>query len=159
MSDGSTSLTGDLLSRDQEAQVQKDEADARKAAADADTSVLAKYKSLVPDLTGVATNTVTDNSTSVAFSGLVTYSALHHAAEIIADRIEPVLRPLSGPGSPEPGPGGSSEPGRPGEIHRQTILVTSQSDLLTSDLLAKTVTASLRQFLSFADEVLEERKE
>ena len=67
-------LPPSLLAREQEAQVATDEANARKAAADADTSALSlaqtKYKSLVPDLTGVATNAVDDKSTGVAFSGL-----------------------------------------------------------------------------------------
>jgi hypothetical protein len=73
----------------------------------------------------------------VAFSGLVTYSALHHAAEIIADRIAPVLR-------------------NPAEGRQATILVTSQSDLLTNDLLCSTVEASLGQLLEFVSKVLAE---
>lgn len=129
------------LARDQEAQVATDEANARKAAADADTSALTlaqtRYKSLVPDLTGVATNAVDDKSTGVVFSGLVTYSALNHAAEIISSRISDVLA-------------------SPAEGHLMTILVTSQSDLLTDDLLSSTVASSLRQLIDFADEVLAE---
>ena len=93
-------LPPSLLAREQEAQVATDEANARKAAADADTSALSlaqtKYKSLVPDLTGVATNAVDDKSTGVAFSGLVTYSALNHAAEIIANRVSDVLGDTAG---------------------------------------------------------------
>ena len=55
----------DLLARDQVAQVRDEpEAKARKAEADAAMSELtltqARYKALVPDLTGVATNVVTD---------------------------------------------------------------------------------------------------
>jgi hypothetical protein len=134
----STSLPPLLLARDQEAQVAADEANARKAAADADTSALTlaqtKYKSLVPDLTGVATNTVDDKSTGVAFSGLVTYSALNHATEIIASRISAVL----------------------GNTAQATILVTSQSDLLTSDLLSRAVASSLHHLVEFAEKVLAE---
>ena len=129
-----------MLARDQEALVLADEASARKAATDADTSALTlaqnRYKSLIPDLTGVSANAVDDKSTGVAFSGLVTYSALHHAAEIIADRTGTVL------GEPTEG--------------RATILVTSQSDLLTNDLLSSTVKVSLRQLLDFTDKVLAE---
>ena len=55
------------------------------------TLAQAKYKALVPDLTGVATNAVTDKSVGVAFSGLVTHSALNNAAKVIADRIEAEL--------------------------------------------------------------------
>jgi hypothetical protein len=128
-----------LLTRDQEAQVATDEANARKAAADADTSALslaqAKYKSLVPDLTQVALSTVDDKSADVAFSGLVTYSALNHAAEIVAHQVSQAL-------------------GTPADNQNPTILVTSQSDLLTNDLLSITVAASLRQLSDFADEVL-----
>lgn len=126
-----------LLARDQAALVATDEAKARQAAADADTSTLTKYKSLVPDLSGTATNTVTDNSTGAAFSGLVTYSALNHAAELIADRIGDVLTD-------------------PAEGTHPVILVTSQSDLLTNDLLAETVSTSLTQLIEFADQVLTE---
>jgi hypothetical protein len=139
----SPSLPPSLLAREQAAQVATDEANARKAAADADTSALTlaqtKYKSLVPDLTGVATNAVDDKSTGVAFSGLVTYSALNHAAEIIANRISNVLSD-------------------PAEGQLVTILVTSQSDLLTNDLLSSTVASSLQQLIDFADEVLAEPK-
>ena len=135
----SSSLPPDLLAREQAAQVATDEANARKAATDAGTSALTlaqtKYKSLVPDLTGVATNAVTDKSSGVAFSGLVTYSALNHAAEIIASRVSAAL----------------SEPGRTG---RAAILLTTQSDLLTNDLLAKTVASGLDQLVDFADQVL-----
>jgi hypothetical protein len=137
----SSPLPSALLARDQAAQVATDEANARKAAADADTSALTlaqtKYKSLVPDLTGVATNAVDDKSTSVAYSGLVTYSALKHAAEIIASAISAALSD-------------------PDKTHRGTILVTSQSDLLTNDLLSKTVALSLDQLIDFADKVLAE---
>ena len=136
----STSLPPLLLARAQEAQVATDEANARKAATDADTSALtlaqAKYKSLVPDLTGTSVNAVNDKSTGVAFSGLVTYSALNHAAEILACRISKALK-----GSAEAGPA--------------TILVTSQSDLLTNDLLWSTVESGLSQLIAFADRVLE----
>jgi hypothetical protein len=63
--DNST-LRPDLRTRAEEAQVQDDEAKARKAAADAATSELtltqARYKALVPDLTGVVTNAVADKS-------------------------------------------------------------------------------------------------
>jgi len=118
-----------------------DEAKAQQATADAQTSALTlaqtKYKSLVPDLTSVATNTVDDKSAGVAFSGLVTYSALHHAAEIVASRISAVL--------PAPADG------RPA-----TILVTSQSDLLTNDLLSSTVADSVHQLLNFTGAVLAE---
>ena len=138
--DNSSSLPPALLARDQEAQVLADEASARKAATDADTSALTlaqnRYKSLIPDLTSVSANAVDDKSTGVTFSGLVTYSALHHAAEIIADRISPAL--------------GVWPKDRP------SILVTSQSDLLTNDLLSSTVKASLQQLLDFADKVLAE---
>jgi len=41
-------------------------------------------------------------SAGVAFSGLVTYSALNHAAEIIAERISAVL---GGPAQVRPGSG------------------------------------------------------
>jgi hypothetical protein len=140
----STSLPPDLLARDQQAQVLTAEANARKAVTDADTSALTlaqnKYKSLVPDLTGVSASTVDDKSTGVAFSGLVTYSALHHAAEMIGLRIKPVLA------DPDPS-------------RWATVLVTSQSDLLTSDLLASTVSSSLEKLLEFADKVLAEDKE
>jgi hypothetical protein len=128
-----------LLARSQEAQVATDEANARKAAADADTSALslaqAKGKSLVPDLTGVATNAVDDKSADVAFSGLVTYSALKHAAEIVAYQISNAL-------------------GKPADGHEPTMLVTSQSDLLTNDLLSSTVATGLSEFADFADKVL-----
>lgn len=137
----SSPLPPDLLARDQAAQVATDEANARKAAADASTSALTlaqtQYKSLVPDLTGVSANAVTDKSAGVAFSGLVTYSALNHAAEMIASRVSAVL-------------------GGPGRVGRPTILVTSQSDLLSNDLLAKTVATSLNQLVAFADQVLAE---
>ena len=137
----SSPLPPDLLARDQAAQVATDEANARKAAADASTSALTlaqtQYKSLVPDLTGVSANAVTDKSAGVAFSGLVTYSALNHAAEMIASRVSAVL-------------------GGPGHVGRPTILVTSQSDLLSNDLLAKTVATSLNQLVAFADQVLAE---
>jgi hypothetical protein len=135
----SSSLPPDLLARDQAVLVATDEANAQKAATDAGTSALTlaqtKYKSLVPDLTGVATSTVTDKSSGVAFSGLVTYSALNHAAEVVAGRVSAAL----------------TEPGRAG---RTTILLTSQSDLLTSDLLARTVASSLDHLVNFADQVL-----
>jgi len=135
----SSSLPPDLLAREQAAQVATDEANARKAATDASTSALTlaqtKYKSLVPDLTGVATNAVTDKSSGVAFSGLVTYSALNHAAEVVASRVSAAL----------------SEPGRTG---RAAILLTTQSDLLTNDLLAKTVARGLDHLVDFADQVL-----
>ena len=133
--DTSTPLPRDLLARDQEAQVLAGEAKARKAAADAATSALTlaqtRYKALVPDLTGVATNAVTDKSAGVAFSGLVTHSALNHAAEVIANRIAAVLT----------GPDQGRQP---------VILVTSQTDLLTSDLLSTTVDACLHQLVEFA---------
>ena len=133
-----STLTRDQRARAQEAQVQDNEAKARKAAADAAMSELtftqARYKALVPDLTGVATNAVADKSAGVAFSGLVTHSALNHAAEVIANRIATVL---TGP-----------EEGQP------VILVTSQTDLLTNDLLSTTVDAWLQQVLDFADKVL-----
>ncbi len=132
-------LRPDLLARHQEAQVQDDEAKARKAAADAATSELtltqARYKALVPDLTGVTTNAVTDKSAGVAFSGLVTHSALNNAAKVIADRI---AAKLTGP-----------DQGR-----QPVILVTSQTDLLTSDLLSTTVKACLKQLLELAKQVL-----
>jgi hypothetical protein len=135
----SSSLPPDLLAREQAAQVATDEANARKAATDASTSALTlaqtKYKSLVPDLTGVATNAVTDKSSGVAFSGLVTYSALNHAAEVVASRVSAAL----------------SEPGRTG---RAAILLTTQSDLLTNDLLAKAVASGLDHLVDFADQVL-----
>jgi len=112
----STPLPPPLLARSQEAEVATDEANARKAATDADTSALTlaqtKYKSLVPDLTSTATNTVDDKSTGVAFSRLVTYSALNHAAEIIASRISKALDKRA-------------------EGDQPAIMVTSQSDLLT----------------------------
>ena len=133
-----STLRPDLLARHQEAQVQDDEAKARKAAADAATSELtltqARYKALVPDLTGVATNAVTDKSAGVAFSGLVTHLALNHAAKVIADRI---AAKLTGPDQGQP-----------------VILVTSQTDLLTSDLLSTTVKACLKQLLELAKQVL-----
>jgi hypothetical protein len=139
-----------LLAREQEAQVLADEANARKAAADAATSALTlaqtKYKSLVPDLTGVATNAVTDKSAGVAFSGLVTYSALNHAAEIVASRIAAVLTGRQ--------PAGLISRTGPHQSRQQTVLVTSQSDLLTSDLLSSTVASGLRQLVAFADGVL-----
>ena len=129
----------DLLARDEVAQVRDDEAKARKAEADAAMSELtltqARYKALVPDLTGVATNVVTDKSVGVAFSGLVTHSALNHAAEDIANRIATVL---TGP-----------DQGR-----QRVILVTSQTDLLTSDLLSTTVKDCLDQLNKFANQLL-----
>ena len=135
----STPLPPPLLARAQAAQVATDEANARKAASDADTSALTlaqtQYKSLVPNLTGVATNTVSDKSTGVAFSGLVTYSALNHAAEILANRISKTLNAAA-------------------EANQATILVTSQSDLLTNDLLWSTVKSGLNQLIAFADQVL-----
>ena len=135
--DAST-LTPDQQARAREAQVQDDEAKARKAAADAAMSELtltqARYKALVPDLTGVATNAVTDKSVGVAFSGLVTHSALNHAAKIIANR---VAAGLTSPGEGQP-----------------VILVTSQTDLLTNDLLSTTVKACLKQLLELAKQVL-----
>jgi hypothetical protein len=125
--------------RADEAQVQDDEAKARKAAAEAAMSELtltqARYKALVPDLTGVATNAVTDKSVGVAFSGLVTHSALNHAAKVIAYRIVKALT--------------DRDQGR-----QPVIMVTSQTDLLTSDLLSTTVDAWLRQLVKFADQVL-----
>lgn len=142
--DTSTPLPPALLARDQEAQVLAAEAKARKAGADAATSTLTlaqtRYKALVPDLTGVATNAVTDKSAGVAFSGLVTHSALNHAARVIANRIAAVLT----------GPDRGRQP---------VILVTSQTDLLTSDLLASTVKACLRQLVKFADQVLFEPRQ
>jgi hypothetical protein len=139
MTPDNSTLPPDRLDRYQEAQVQADEANARKAAADAAMSELtltqARYKALVPDLTGVATNAVTDKSVGVAFSGLVTHAALNHAAEVIANRIAKALT----------SPGGGPQP---------VILVTSQTDLLTSDLLSTTVKAWLRQLVKFADQVL-----
>jgi hypothetical protein len=138
-SGGSTPLPPPLLARSQEAQVATAEANARKAITDADTSALTlaqtKYKSLVPDLTSVATDAVHDTSTGVAFSGLVTYSALNHAAEIVADRISDALH-------------------KPPEGHHPAIMVTSQSDLLTNDLLWSTITTSISKLTGFADEVL-----
>jgi hypothetical protein len=142
--DTSTPLPPALLARNQEAQVLADEAKARKAAADAATSALTlaqtRYKALVPDLTGVATNAVTDKSAGVAFSGLVTHSALNHAAKVIANRIATVLT------SPDQG-------------RQPVILITSQTDLLTSDLLSSTVEACLCQLVEFADQVLFEPRQ
>lgn len=138
---GSSELSAPLQARSQQAQVEAAEANARKAAADADTSALqlaqAKYKSLVPDLTGVATNVVTDKSADVAFSGLVTYSALIHAAEVVAYRISTAL-PKPADDGPQP-----------------TILVTSQSDLLTNDLLQTAVQDGLQELIAFAEQVLD----
>lgn len=135
----STPLPPPLLARAQAAQVATDEANARKAASDADTSALTlaqtQYKSLVPNLTSVATNAVSDKSAGVAFSGLVTYSALNHAAEILAHRISKTLDSTA-------------------EAKQATILVTSQSDLLTHDLLRSTVKSGLSQLIAFADQVL-----
>jgi hypothetical protein len=129
-----------LLTRSQQAQVAADEANARKAAADADTAALqfaqAKYKSLVPDLTGVALNAVNDKSAEVAFSGLVTYSALNHAAEVVAYRISTAL-PKPADDGPQP-----------------AILVTSQSDLLTNDLLESAVREGLNDLIAFAEKAL-----
>ena len=129
----------DLLARDEVAQVRDDEAKARKAEADAAMSELtlsqARYKALVPDLTGVATNVVTDKSVGVAFSGLVTHLALNHAAEDIANRIADVLR--------------GRDQGR-----KPVILVTSQTDLLTGDLLSTTVKDCLDQLNKFANQLL-----
>ena len=134
-----STLSRDQRARYEEAQVQADEANARKAAADAAMSELtltqARYKALVPDLTGVATNAVTDKSAGVAFSGLVTHSALNNAAKDIADRIAAKLT----------GPVQGRQP---------VILVTSQTDLLTSDLLSTTVKACLKQLLELAKQVL-----
>jgi hypothetical protein len=62
----------------------------------------------------------------------VTYSALNHAAEIIAGRIADVLT-------------------GPGQTGQTTILVTSQSDLLTNDLLVNTVVTGPDQLIGFAD--------
>ena len=60
----SSPLPPDLLARDQAAQVATDEANARQAAADASTSALTlaqtQYKSLVPNLTGVSADAVTE---------------------------------------------------------------------------------------------------
>ena len=134
-----STLSRDQRARYEEAQVQADEANARKAAADAAMSELtltqARYKALVPDLTGVATNAVTDKSAGVAFSGLVTHSALNHAAKVIANQIADKL----------PVPDQGCQP---------VILVTSQTDLLTSDLLFTTVDTCLHQLLDFANDVL-----
>lgn len=138
------SLPPALLARDQQALVMADEAKAQQAATDAQTSALTlaqnKYKALVPDLTKAATSTVDDKSTGVAFSGLVTYSALYHAAEIIANRIATAV--------------GEPVDGRPA-----TILVTSQSDLVTNDLLSGAVAASLSHLIKFAGDVLAEPQE
>jgi hypothetical protein len=137
--DSAPQLPPALLARSQLAQVATDEANARKAAADAESSALAlsqaKYKLLVPDLTGVATDIVDDKSTDVAFSGLVTYSALNKAADDIADRIAVKL-------------------GVPDKDDTPSILVTSQSDLLTNDLLWGAVSTGLDQLIEFADQVL-----
>jgi hypothetical protein len=99
-----------LLSRSQQAQVETDEANARKAAADADISALqlaqAKYKPLVPDLIGVATNAIDDKSSDVAFSGLVTYSALNRT-------MNPFHLPMP--------PRGSAIRGRPWRAVRRAI--------------------------------------
>jgi hypothetical protein len=139
--DSTPQLPLPLLTRTQEAQVATAEANARKAAADAEASALAvaqsKYKSLVPDLTGLATNAVNDKSADVAFGGLVTYSALNHAAEIVVDTISRTLRTPAGD-------------------HHPTILVTAQSDLLTNDLLSIAVVAGLKQTSDFADAVLKQ---
>ena len=99
------------------------------------TLTQARYKALIPDLTGVATNVVTDKSVGVAFSGLVTHSALNHAAEDIANRIADVLH--------------GRDQGR-----KPVILVTSQTDLLTSDLLSTTVKECLDQLNKFANQLL-----
>lgn len=142
---GAAALPPALLARSQEAQVAMDEAKARQAAIDADNSALtlamAKYKSLVPDPTGVATNVVDDKSTGVAFSGLVTYSALNHAAEVIIARIANVI-------------GNNAKNHERSGPHKSTILVTSQSDLLTNDLLSKSVKSALGQLSDFAERVL-----
>ncbi|HEX3750152.1 MAG TPA: hypothetical protein VHW06_06280 [Streptosporangiaceae bacterium] len=139
-------LTGLLLARDQAAQVATDEAKARQAAADADTSALTlaqtKYKSLVPDLTKAATSSVDDKSTGVAFSGLVTYSALNHAAEKVAAQVSEAL-------SAHAASAGSRQ---------CAILVTSQSDLLTNDLLLRAIQSSAAQLSDFAGRVLEATK-
>ena len=46
--------------------------------------------------------------------------------------------------------------GGPGHVGLPTILVTAQSDLLSNDLLAKTVATSSNQLVAFADQVLAE---
>jgi hypothetical protein len=132
-------LPPSLQARSQEAQVAADEANARKAAADADMSALnleqAKYKSLIPDLSKASSSSLSDQSAGVAYSGLVTYSALNHAAQMVADKI-------------------STLAGEQADGHPATILVTSQSDLLTNDLLAESVKTSLSQLSDFVDQVL-----
>lgn len=127
-----TPLPPPLLSRDQEAQVLGDEAAASKAAIDAQTAAASLYKALVPDLTGVAANTVTDSSNDIAFSGLVTYKALSEAAKGVANRILKVL-PRAG---------------------QPTILVTSQSDILTNDLMSRAVKDTLEGLAGFADDIM-----
>jgi hypothetical protein len=170
-------LPDDLLKRQQEAQVLQTEANARKAALDAESAswkvTQDKYKSFVPDLTSVATNAVTDSSTGVAYSGLVTYSALGHAAEMIAEQVHRVLAErrttpgqpdtasnsddskLGDPSSQATPESGSGEEGPAVAVDTPTILVTSQSDLLTNDLLARAVEKGLEQATRFADHVLE----
>lgn len=135
---GST-LTPAQAAANQQATVDLAVAQARTAAIGADSAALtlaqAKYKSLVPDFTGVAMNSVTDSSTGVAFSGLVTYSALNHAAQIVANRISDVL--------PEPADG-----------KRPVILVTSESDLLTNDLLLSAVKTGIAQIADLGKKVV-----
>jgi hypothetical protein len=128
----------------QQAAVDLAVAQARTAALGADSAALTlaqtKYKSLVPDLTGVAMNSVTDSSTGAAFSGLVTYSALNHAAQIVANRIVKVLSKSTELSSTE----GKSP----------SILVTSESDLLTNDLLLSAIKNGITQIADFGKRVL-----
>jgi hypothetical protein len=168
----------DLQNRTSIAQVVQAEADASKAVTDAQTSALTlaqtKYKALVPDFSTVATNVVDDKSTGVGFSGLVTYAALNHAAETVADRIVAalprdqvdVLAPAAGvlaasDAGPASEPEAASDAGPASESREktqktkpQTILVTSQSDLLTNDLLAGAVTTALGQLSKFASDAI-----
>ena len=138
MSDSVNPLPPPLLARSQLAQVATDEANARKAAADADNSALtlaqSKYRSLVPDLTGVNTNAIVDKSADVAFAGKVTYAALGKAAAEVANRLSPAL--IS-------------------DKSACTILVTSQSDLLTNDLMRTSVRDGLADLITFINKVLE----
>jgi hypothetical protein len=140
--DSANSLPPPLLARSQLAQVAIDEANARKAAADADNSALtlaqSKYKSLVPDLTGVSTNAIDDKSADVAFAGRVTYAALANVAAKMTEVAGRLLSPLP----------------KSSDVAECSILVTSQSDLLTDDLMRISVAESLAELKAFADNVL-----
>jgi hypothetical protein len=130
-------LPPDLQRRQWEAEVAKAEADAKKAALDAASSSFtlaqSQLKSLVPDLSGVNLNTVDDKTTDVAFSGVITYTAVANAAMVIAERIESVILK---------------------EGRQSRVLVTSEQDLISADTVYETVLGTLADLAAFADSVL-----